>query len=684
MKTSSFRLVLIVSLAACLRTHAQQEYDADRITDELFGFQDQEINYAELYENVMQLLSHPINLNKASEEELRFLNLLSPSQIKNFLDYRRENQNLLSIYELQAIPEFDLQTIHKLVPFVKVLDPATRLDNAYWRKIRREREGYFLLRYGRNLQPSMGTSSQATPANRFNGSADKYYIRYRTSRSGDYSVGFTAEKDAGEAIRWSPSNRYYGIDYLSFHIQIQNKGILKNLVVGDFQCQYGQGLVLGSNLGMGKGSETITTVRRSSIGIVPYTSVYEAGFLRGLATTLQPVKNLELTVFFSHVRKDASSITDTLSASTISAFQTSGLHRNENELTNRKKNLEQNWGGVLEYKAKQIDVGILFNQIGFDRPVVPVQTRYNQFAFRGTTNRNIGLFLSGSIQNLAYFAEFGHTIAHGSGIVTGILWSMTDRLDVSFLYRKFAPDFHSWNSNAFSENSAAQNETGIYWGWKYRITQHLNLSGYLDMFKFPWLRYRAYAPTDGHEGLLRITYQPNKNAQLYVQVREESKERNIADPQMSLYQTTWVTRRNYWVHMDYGLRKNLRFKTRAQFSTVNIGGRTTTGMALVQDLRVELGKIKLTGRYALFDTQDYDNRQYVYENDVYLAYAMPAYYDVGVRKLIMIEYKINRSLSIWLRYAHMRYAHLDAIGSGVDAIDGDRKSDIKLQLQVRF
>jgi hypothetical protein len=74
----------------------------------------------------------------------------------------------------------------------------------------------------------------------------------------------------------------------------------------------------------------------------------------------------------------------------------------------------------------------------------------------------------------------------------------------------------------------------------------------------------------------------------------------------------------------------------------------------------------------------------VYENDVWLAYSLPAYYGVGSRDYILIEYKINKMISCWLRYSQTKYKDRDEIGSGLDLIKGNRKDDIKVQLMVKF
>ena len=56
---------------------------------------------------------HPLNLNQASSDELAALHLLTALQISNFMLYRKLLGSLLSIYELQAVPGWDLTSIQE-------------------------------------------------------------------------------------------------------------------------------------------------------------------------------------------------------------------------------------------------------------------------------------------------------------------------------------------------------------------------------------------------------------------------------------------------------------------------------------------------------------------------------------------------------------------------------------------
>lgn len=503
--------------------YPQKDVDLEVLADEIFGFQDLDLNYQELYENMVQLLANKINLNTANAEELRFLNLLTEQQVQSLLEYRTENGALISVYELQSVPGFDATTINKIIQFVKVEDAES---GKLLRRIIAEENNYLIMRYDRTLETKRGFQKSGTPESRFNGDDGDLYMRFRTSKPGDFSLGFTLEKDAGEQIKWNTADKQYGFDFMSFHVQVMNKGKLKNLIIGDYQTQFAQGLLLGGSFGYGKGSEAVMTVRRSNLGFLPYTSANEVGYKRGAAATYEITRYIYLSGFYSNALRDASINSDTLENSSISSFQTTGFHRNENELAGRHKLREQNYGAVLNFRKGAIDAGIIYNGLEYSLPVNREAQPYNQFTFSGNTLTNAGAFLNYTFHNFTFFSEFAQTVNEGYGLTAGLLGSLTPKLDVALHVRNYQRNFYSLYSNAFSENSTPQNESGIYWGWKYRWNKKFSTSGYADLFRFPWLRYRSYIPSDGHEWLIRFNYQPSKKVLIFIQAREESKVRN--------------------------------------------------------------------------------------------------------------------------------------------------------------
>src|SRR5438034_2874079 len=83
-------------------------------------------SYWQQYEH---LKKHPLNLNIADANELKELISLTDLQIDNFISYRNLFGSLISIYELQAIPSWDIVTIKKILPFVTLNSSTSMVED---------------------------------------------------------------------------------------------------------------------------------------------------------------------------------------------------------------------------------------------------------------------------------------------------------------------------------------------------------------------------------------------------------------------------------------------------------------------------------------------------------------------------------------------------------------------------
>jgi hypothetical protein len=681
MKTIFIILLSVIATSVCAQDGSTAN-NFSRIADELIATdaEDENGDLESRYENLTLLLANPVDLNKVSEENLRQFYFLTESQIHQFLMYRKSQGTLLSVYELQAIPDFDQHTISYLAPLVKVVDAKTNMNASLVDRIFSKGNSYVITRIETTLEQKQGLSTEDS-TQRYLGSAPRVLVRLRSAIPYDYSFGLTLEKDAGEKMSWQPDARKLGGDFSSAHIQLINKGRIRNLILGDYQAQFAQGVILGGAFGLGKGAETITTVRRTNLGFVPHTSAGESGYYRGVALSYQLHENVVVSSFFSNVRRDATlaiNETDT----TISAFQYSGSHRNLNEVEHERTTSETVAGGIVHYKKKTFEVGLTFQHTRYDHVLQKAESIYNQFTFSGSTNLNAGIFYNYTINNFCLFGEFAQTHTHGNAIVSGILGSLSSNFDMSILLRRFEKNYYSFYANPFSESTQPQNETGIYWGIKYRWSKRLSFGNYVDLFRFPWLGFRRYAPTNGSEWLSRLTFQPSKKISTFIQIRQERKARNLPDETIQ-YIVEKGVKTNYWASINYA-EGILRIRTRIQYSTYSFNKKTSDGIVLLQGVGFDFGKFQITGHYALFQTEDFDNRQYVYENDVYLAFSLPSYDGTGIRSMLMAEYKILKGLSVYIRYAKSAYHNKTEIGTGTEKIIGNTKNDVKFQAVIRF
>lgn len=652
------RLVIIISIVLL----SQFTFAQDRIVENIIP-SDDDLNYEDLYENISQLTTNPLDLNSTTAEALLSLGILSPKQASDIINHRELNGDLLEVYELQSIPALDLETINQLRPYVTVKSamPGKKLNT------------YFLTRYERTIERAKGYRLTTDTSTRYQGDPGRVYARFRSASPGRFSVGFTAEKDAGEQFQWTKQIR--GFDFYSAHVQLINKGPIVNMIAGDYTAQFGQGLTLGGGFGIGKGSETITTLRRSSTGFMPYTSANEAGFFRGGAISVALPASIVVHAFGSSLPRDASSSDE----ASLSVLQ-SGKHRTPNEMLSRHRMREKNLGGVIEYKGRSLEAGVIAHRTEFSDSINKRPTIYNTYDFRGVVNNNVGIFANYNLQNFAFFGEASQTIDHGRGAVFGVLGSMTRNIDVSLLLRRYDRDFITFYSNAISENTAPKNESGLYWGWKHAINRKLSYTAYADLFTFPWLRFRSYQPTSGTETLLRINYKQSKTADFFIQLRDERKARNISG-EGPTYQLSKATRRNLVMgsSLTYG---KLSLKSRIQWSSYKQMA-TTHGFAMALDAGYDFSRFSFSGRFAVFDTDDFDNRQYMNERDVLMAFSFPAYYGEGTRMYVVGRYQPAKWLDFWVKFAETNYLHQETSGSSGDTLQGNKRHDVKLEVVFR-
>ncbi len=659
---------------------ANEDNDLTGFIEDFFPVPEEDINYEDIYESLFLYYNQPLDLNSATAEEFESLYILSGDQIRNFLDYRERSGKLISLYELQAVPGFDLTTIKKILPFV-TLDDSAFIDPNFLRNVFNESDNYFIMRNSFRIEKSLGYKKDG----KYTGDRNHLYTRFRMHDRENFSFGFTAEKDAGE--KFSFDGRSNGFDYYSLHLQLQNRGMVNNVIIGDYQLQFGQGLVFGAGFSPGKGAEPVTTVQRSSVGLKPYGSVIESGFFRGIGATIGK-RRVRTTVFYSYLGQDGDLRSDSSQTDPeefISSIQTSGLHRTTGELMDRNQVNEQSFGGNLQFRQSRfLNAGVNYLQTHYSTPIRKNPASYNQFEFNGDMNRVASIYGRYIFQNISVFGETALSKSGGRGNILGLVTALSDHIDLSVVFRDYRRDFHSFYGNAFGESSRNINEKGIYWGLKFKPNQQHKLALYYDQFHFPWLKFRIDAPSGGNEYLVRYTFHPNKENQLYLQFRQEEKERSTASENTNLSILKNASKRNILFNADYRITDRLSLKTRGQYSQFTFNGVLTRGLALVQDVNLRFQRINLSGRYALFDTDDFENRQYIYERDALYSFSIPAYHGQGTRKYLMIKYKVNGMLSIWTRYAVFRYKNVSEIGSGQDLIKGDRKSDLRFQARLKF
>ena len=662
MKTCSLLILLIIF---CISAAAAQDLDQsfDDLFNDLFLEEENVDGLEEVYQQLYYFYQNPIELNTTDAIELKKLLILDDFQVEAFLNYRKEAGELLSIYELQSIEGWQITDVKKMLPFITI-HSKERISTA---------SNVLLVRFERDLQLRKGYRKDEEGNSHYLGTPDKVLVQLRSGTGGKLQYGFTAEKDGGENLIIDRNTNRYGMDHYSGYIKINNLNNLE-LVIGDYQLQMGQGLVYSSGFSLGKSGGGIATYQRVSSGLRPHTSSQESTFLRGAAASLYLPKDFKLTGFVSLNAHDAV-IKDT----SFSSFNTSGLHRSYNELNYRNSVKERHLGLVIEQKSNNLQYGIGFSANQLSEQWRPRAQSYNYFSYAGDQLNTFFGHFNYRWQNISTFGEGAYLLGGGAGFVGGALVNLSSVVQTGFIYRNYQPDFISLYGNALGEKSRNSNERGLLWVLNADFSKKLKAGIYLDKFYFPWLSYRISKPSSGYEYMIHLQYRPSKSATLNLQYKEEEKERDLNQDNLTV--TEKFKKKRYKVRLNYVINEQLEMRSMIQGSFTSS---ENNGIALLQDVIYSTLQYKLIFRYSLFDTDNFQNRQYVYENDVLYAFNFPALQGTGYKFYILAKYNISKKFKCWLRFSQVTYTDRKEISSGQELVKGNKLSEAKFQVTYNF
>lgn len=674
------------------RSFAQEKEDVIQIRVEFISeqFESEEIDLTDVVASLNYYYDHPLNLNNATEEELQSLGLLTDIQINDLLLHIKLFGKLISIYELQSLTYWDIQTIRIVEPFVKVDDKLDQLSISPKEVLKYGvLEAYFRFQTTPEFKAGyedVPDSILNTSNSYYHGDPNKYYSRFRFSYRTNISVGVTAEKDPGEEFFRGSEKR--GFDFYSAHAFFKGGKYLRAVALGDYQIQIGQGLNLWSGYAFGKTAD-VTNVKKSANPLKPYTSVDENRFLRGAAVDLG-YKNLRLMMFGSNKQVDGSIINDSLIEEQrfISSINLTGFHRTNSEIDRRHTLNEGIFGANLRYETRTLSFGIAATNQSYNNAYIKDTVPYNQFDFRGDNTTAISGNYSWVKRNFNFFGETSYS-SHSNSFanIHGLLFSIDHRASMALVYRNYERGYHSFYNAGFSEGSKTQNEKGLYAGLKFKLSKSITVNSYVDMFKFPWLKYQVSAPSEGYEVMVQPSYKPSRSLEIYARFRQQSREKNSRDSDGSIVPLEEIIQRNYRLNFDFAVTKEIRLKSRIEYVTIHRkSNKPEDGVILYQDIlyKPKNFPVDFSLRYALFDTDSYDSRIYAYENNALYVFSVPSYYYTGSRAYVLLRYKFLRKFDLWVKYGVNLYDNRSAIGSGAEEILGNRKSDITVQLRVKF
>jgi hypothetical protein len=649
----------------------------EQVIESIAESEESDIDNSSVLDDLTTSAEHQININMASEEELEQLGILDFRQIQNIINYRNRYGFFVSNSELAVVEGFTPEIVKSLTPFITLLLPADSTGYSpkriYQRAMFRVKTAFPQARGYSSVSESKGSVYPGLPLS--------FYTRYHLEIPGKFEFGLISDHDAGEQF-FKGINKL-GFDYYSTFISFKSRGFIRQVTIGDFLLRVGQGVNFGAGGGLGK-SVNAMGIMKSGQFVRPYTSTDENQFFRGVSTTMGrgPVK---MMLFYSNKNRDANLLTDQMTGDNyFSSLQTSGYHRTLSETEDKKSVNEQLAGGYGELKLNRFRIGALFAWQQFGLPMSTGTSLYKAKSFSGRENINIGIDYQLALAHIQLFGEAGRSKSGKVGGVQGIVWHLHPQISWSAYFRCFDPGFHSFYGSSLAEGSGNHNETGLFTGLMVNPLPKVRISGYVDIYHFPWITYSTVAPSSGIDYLAQLDILLSRKLSFYLKGKYESKPQKITISKGVATDYDEMTTK-LRLHAEYIVSDKLTLRTRFEYTGYAFNQLHEKGYLVFQDfIYAPFNRYKMWVRYAYFNTDGYNSRIYTFENDLLYSFSIPEFHGRGHRLYLNLKWSPSSRVTAYLKGGYTIHNGVSSWGSGNDVTPGNKRAELRGLLYLRF
>lgn len=628
-----------------------------------------ERNWEDELQELSQRLEEPVNINTATKHQLEQFPFLSDLQIENLLAYVYIHGQMQTFYELQLVGEMDKRTIELLLPFIYVKPVEEKKKYPSLKTI---------LKYGKQealVRLDIPFYSRRGYEKNYLGPSPYHSLRYGF-HYGDYLyAGVTAEKDAGEPMFALHNSK--GYDYYSPYFLIKNVGRLRALALGNYRLSFGQGLVLSTDFRLGK-TFSLSTAEYRNGGIRKHSSTDEYNYFRGAAATVSLLPSLELSAFYSHRSMDG-----VVEGAEITSIYKTGLHRTQKEADKTNAFTSQLMGGNLTYEKNSLKVGVTGIYYFFNHPYEPDLKKYAKYNLHGNNFYNLGIDYKYRLGRLSWIGEAAMG-KQGYALLNQLRYNLSADYKLLLVHRYYSHNYWSMFARSFGESSAPQNENGWYLAAEATPIAHWKFFASLDLFSFPWWKYRISKPSQGVDAMFQAIYSSVRNLSMYINYRYKQKERDVTGTSGAVILPVYHHRTRY--RLTY-TPATWKLQTTLDYNHFHSQGKPSgQGYQCTQSCGYSFPSfplsISLQGSY--FHTDDYDSRVYASERGLLYTFYTPSFYGKGFRYSTYLRYDLNKAFMFLVKLGQTIYQDRYEIGSGNDLIKGNKKTDMQMQLRIKL
>ncbi len=637
----------------------------ENIFETLLEYNEEISDESDNYEFFSDLKKNPIDLNKVTTDQLMMIPGMTLSTAFKINEYRNKTR-YAELDEMKSEIDIDDDLFLTLKQFV------------YTDKQIKKEKINFELR-SRVINPL--EKSKGFIEGKYFNSRLKQYNRFMFNYGEKVNGGLLLEKDSGE-------NKFN--DYKSFYVELKDILKLRKIVVGNYQMEFGEGLVFWNPYSLRKGNDVIYPIKKRPRGIIGYKSSFENGGLYGVSVE-GGFSSIRYYFFNSQRKIDANESDD----GNITSLFDSGLHRSKLELSKRKILQENLFGGRFEFNVnKRGNIGFTHYQTYYNKSFI--SDKKDIFKFSGDNNNLSSIDMNYYFPNLNIFGEIARSKGGGIGMIAGGVFDFRNAV-LGFSFRNYDRNFYSFYGKGFSErNYENKNERGIYLGLSYKINSKFKIYGYFDQFKYLWRTYYVPFPSSGFDEMLRVSYKESSNMKFEIKLRRNIEDTSINVKDLFGNERSIIgkfQRTSYRLQIDRTINKRTMFRWRIESiiesetpeeSKYNYDY-SDEGVLNYWDLEfVSFKNLIIDLRYSYFTSRNEAISFYQFEKDLPGMLSINRLKGTGNEFYILIKYEIKSIFDCALKYSIVQYPHLNEIGSGDDKIEGNLKQFIGFQIEMNI
>ncbi|MCU7494330.1 MAG: helix-hairpin-helix domain-containing protein [Ignavibacteria bacterium] len=605
----------------------------------------------------------PLDLNKATLEDLLRIPFLSYQDAKLILEYRKTSGIFFSPNELYMVKGIPKPLIQNVLPFLFVSSYKVKSTTSSTLKATPELIPIPDIDFRSRMQ-SNSLFYKALNSKNYSGSPIRLYNRLKVMHKGVYQLGFILEKDPGEKSF---------TDFSSFHLSINSLKPFTTVVFGDYNLESGQGLALWSPYGFLREGSAVSSFHMQERSIRPYLSSDENSFLRGAAISLS-LSSFSLSAFYSNNFRDAN--TDTASGKVVS-FYTSGYHRTYTELQKKDKLREVLFGTKMDYTVDDLlTVGALLYRSEFSRSFL----EESPLSLSGNSFNMMSLYWKVFLESVFISGEAAYAMKKPA--FTGSLeLILTDNISALVQLRHIEsgfPSMHSFFSG--STSGCLREETGVYGGINIKT-----LSGTIEVFydQFKKQKAQTILPASGHKFGISYSHCPMENLKLKLRYRNGDEE--ICDLSGSSSALSFRQSRSYKADIQYNFSAPvfIRFHAGLNRFQAPLSPIVEKGFIIFEETGFSREMLSLSARIACFKTDSYNSRIFQTEYDTPGNLVSFPLFGQGVKWYINCRFRILSGIQASMKYSETYLSKTKASSPGTYSPE-EENSSFSLQLDVKL